>query len=140
MTENLLVLDTHIWIWAVNKESDKLSSQAIDAIEKADREQRLAVSAISVWEVGMLNAKGRITCNPDCFTWINQALSFPRLTLIPLTPKIAVLSSYLPGDIHGDPADRIIVATCLENRAMLLAKDQKLLAYSVAGPLIVIAG
>jgi PIN domain nuclease of toxin-antitoxin system len=139
MAENLLVLDTHIWIWAVNKESDKLSSQAIDAIEKADREQRLAVSAISVWEVGMLNAKGRITCNPDCLTWIDHALSFPRLTLIPLTPKIAVLSSYLPGDIHGDPADRIIVATCLENGAILLTKDQKLLAYSVAGPLIVIA-
>jgi len=140
MSSNLLLLDTHIWIWAVNKNLDRLSDIAISVINEADREQRLAVSAISVWEVGMLESKGRITCTPDCLTWINQALSFPHLTLIPLTPRIAVLSSRLPGEIHGDPADRIIAATCLDLEATLLTKDQKLLAYGENSPLKVFSG
>jgi PIN domain nuclease of toxin-antitoxin system len=59
MTENLLVLDTHIWIWAVNKESDKLSSQAIDAIEKADREQREEVHAQAGKSYNLPNTHGQ---------------------------------------------------------------------------------
>jgi len=140
MSSDLLLLDTHIWIWAVNKELSKLSNLAIDIINEADRNKTLAVSAISVWEVGMLDAKGRIVCTPDCLTWITEALSFPRLTLIPLTPRIAVLSSHLPGEIHGDPADRIIAATCLELGARLLTKDQKLIAYGEKSPFKVVAG
>jgi PIN domain nuclease of toxin-antitoxin system len=77
MSQNLLLLDTHIWIWAINKEVDRLSVTALNTIAQAEFSQTLAISAISVWEVGMLEAKGRITCTPDCSTWINQALSFP---------------------------------------------------------------
>ncbi|MEB3228962.1 MAG: type II toxin-antitoxin system VapC family toxin [Synechocystis sp.] len=140
MNVDLLVLDTHIWIWAVNKELDKLSNSAIQAINEAEKQRKLAVSAISVWEVSMLEAKGRIALTPDCLTWVNEVLSFPHLTLIPLTPEIAVFSSRLPGEIHGDPADRIIAATCLTLSARLLTKDQKLLAYSENSPLQVITG
>lgn len=140
MSQKLLLLDTHIWIWAVNKEIDKLSATAIEAITQAESSQSLAVSAISVWEVGMLDAKGRITCNPDCSTWVNKALSFPGLKFIPLTPSIAILSSRLPGEIHGDPADRILAATCLQLNATLLTKDKKLLAYGAASYIRVIPG
>lgn len=70
MSQNLLLLDTHIWIWAINKEVDRLSVTALNTIAQAEFNQTLAISAIFVWKVGMLDAKGRITCNPDCSTWI----------------------------------------------------------------------
>jgi PIN domain nuclease of toxin-antitoxin system len=140
MSQNLLLLDTHIWIWAINKEIDELSVTALNAIAKAESSRTLAISAISVWEVGMLDAKGRITCTPDCSTWVDQALSFPGLTFIPLTPAIAIQSSRLPGEIHGDPADRILVATCLQMNATLLTKDRKLLAYGADSHITVIPG
>ena len=77
----------------------------------------------------MLEAKGRIRLGSPCQQWVEEALATPGLTLVPLTPEIALDSSRLPGDFHGDPADRIIVATARRLGARLLTRDEKLLAY-----------
>lgn len=128
-----LLLDTHIWIWAMTGDLPRLSDNHLAAIANAEKERRLAISAISVWEVGMLEAKGRIDLGGDCQTWIDKALSFPGLVLIPLTPNIAIQSSRLPGEIHGDPADRILAATARSTDRILLTKDHKLLDYGEQG-------
>lgn len=90
------------------------------------------LSVISVWEVALLDAKGRITLSMDCAAWVRQALATPGLTLAPLTPEIAIQSTRLPGILHGDPADRLIVATARAHGAVLMTKDRKLLAYGRA--------
>ena len=77
----------------------------------------------------MLEAKGRIRLSSPCGQWVEEALATPGLTLVPLTPEIALDSSRLPGDFHGDPADRIIAATARRMGARLLTRDEKLLAY-----------
>jgi len=77
----------------------------------------------------MLEAKGRIQLGSPCEQWVREALSTPGLTLIPLTPEIALDSSRLPGPFHGDPADRIIVATARGVGARLLTRDEKLVEY-----------
>jgi PIN domain nuclease of toxin-antitoxin system len=46
-----------------------------------------------------------------------------------ITPEIAVDSSRLPGDFHGDPADRILVATARSLGVPLLTRDRKLVEY-----------
>jgi PIN domain nuclease of toxin-antitoxin system len=130
MTSDLLILDTHIWIWAINGEIARLSSEALEAIEIASQKNQLGVSAISVWEVGMLESKGRIQCGNVCLDWVRDALSAPGLRLIPLTPEIAIESSRLPGGLHGDPADRILAATSRIMKATLVTKDLKLLEYA----------
>jgi PIN domain nuclease of toxin-antitoxin system len=66
MTRNLLILDTHIWIWAINGEIARLSTEGLEAIEIASQNNQLGVCAISVWEVGMLESKGRIQCGKVC--------------------------------------------------------------------------
>jgi PIN domain nuclease of toxin-antitoxin system len=68
-----------------------------------------------------------------CETWVRNALATPGLILAPLTPEIAIASTRLPGDLHGDPADRLIVATARVHGATLMTKDSKLLAYGRAG-------
>ena len=77
----------------------------------------------------MLEAKGRIRFWMDCMDWVDQALAAPGISLVPLTPEIAIASSRLPGGFHGDPADRIIVATAREMDAALITRDRKILAY-----------
>ena len=60
---------------------------------------------------------------------MNQELKYPGIQLIQLDPDIAVLSTRLPGDLHGDPADRIIAATCMKLNIPLLTKDKRLQAW-----------
>jgi len=67
--------------------------------------------------------------------WVEDALSAPglSLSLIPLTPEIAIKSTRLPGNFHGDPADRILAATTQVMNAVLVTCDRKLLDYGKQG-------
>jgi PIN domain nuclease of toxin-antitoxin system len=130
MTSDLLILDTHIWLWAINGNVDRLSSEGLKAIEIASQNNQLGVCAISVWEVGMLESKGRVQLGKVCLDWVRDALSAPGLRLLSLTPEIAIESSRLPGRLHGDPADRILAATSRILKATLVTKDLKLLDYA----------
>jgi PIN domain nuclease of toxin-antitoxin system len=136
--ERILLLDTHVWLWLLSGERG-LKRSALAAIEGAARRGLIRVSAISIWEVAMLESKGRIRLAKDCLAWINEALSAPGLSLVPLTPEIAVESSRLPGTFHGDPADRILVATARLQAAVLLTRDERILAYGKEKHLSVMA-
>ena len=103
----MIMLDTHAWIWW-NNESPELPKSVIENIEKSDS---IGVSVISCWEVAMLVAKKRIGFTMDIQDWINLALERPKIQLVPIDAKIAVLATRLPGALHGDPVDRLIAAT-----------------------------
>jgi PIN domain nuclease of toxin-antitoxin system len=60
---------------------------------------------------------------------IEQALSYPGVLLLDLTPRIAVASTELPGSFHRDPADQIIVATARVHGLPLLTSDERILNY-----------
>jgi PIN domain nuclease of toxin-antitoxin system len=78
----------------------------------------------------MLVAKGRLGLSMDVQVWIDLALQRPKVILLPLTPEIAVLATRLPGNFHGDRADRLIVASCLLHQAALVSKDEKIQQWS----------
>jgi PIN domain nuclease of toxin-antitoxin system len=134
-----LLLDTHIWLWLANGDT-QLSSSSRQLIKTAAENQTIFISAISVWEVAMLAAKGRIQLNPSCPYWIKQALAPACITLLPLSPEISIESCYLPGAIHSDPADRMLIASARIEQLFLLTKDEKLLNYGQAGYVNVIEG
>ena len=123
----MIVIDTHIWIWWVNGSPNLKPSQLHQLI--ANQSQGIGISVISCWEVAMLVEKGRITLTFAVADWVNQALQYPGVRLLPLTPRIAVESTQLPGTFHQDPADRIIVATARTHNCKLLTVDSKILAY-----------
>lgn len=81
----------------------------------------------------MLVSKNRIKLEGNTLDWINKALSAPGTTLCPLTPDIAYDSVNLPGDFHGDPADRMIVSSARILNGTLVTFDKKILEYSEAG-------
>jgi PIN domain nuclease of toxin-antitoxin system len=110
----------------------------LGAIRQTAGSGSLLVSAISVWELGMFEAKGRIRLKPSCEEWVREALATPGLALAPITPEIALESSRLPGPFHGDPADRIIVATARKMGAQLMTRDRKLIQYGRKGHLAIL--
>lgn len=131
--EQLLLLDTHVLLWFALGNTDRLGERTRRQIRDAAHDGNLAISAITPWEIGMLEAKGRITLGAPCETWIARALQLPGLRLIGLTPEIAVASSRLPGTFHPDPADRILVATARAHDATLVTADERIIAYADAG-------
>ena len=133
------LLDTHIWIWWMIGADPLRSFPARERIARAIDEESARVSVISLWEVGMLEAHKRISLTVDVETWTRQALSSPGLSLAPLTPDIALASSRLPGEIHGDPADRMLIATARSLGATLVTRDHRILEYSQAGHVTTLA-
>jgi len=127
------LLDTHIWVWLLNGDSQIKQSGVFSPIIGASRKNALYVSTISIWEVAMLEAKGRITFSTGLASWINDALSAPGLQVVQLLPDISIDSTHLPGQFHGDPADRIIVATARFLKCPLITADGKILAYAKEG-------
>jgi len=129
----LLLLDTHVWLWFALGDTERLATPVRKRIVAATHGGTLVVSAISVWEIGMLEAKGRIVLGMPCEKWVTTALTLPGLRLIGLEPEIAIASSHLPGEIHGDPADRILAATARARDAVLATADERLVEYGKAG-------
>ena len=131
---NMTLLDTHVLVWLLSGNS-RLGVQARPLIQQAAEENTLLVSAITPWEIAMLVSKGRLALDRDVGEWVKTALALPGIRLEPLSPEIAIASTRLPGTIHADPADRIIVATVRQVGAVLLTEDQRLLDYGAAGHL-----
>jgi PIN domain nuclease of toxin-antitoxin system len=121
----VIVLDTPTWIWRAS-DPKRLTTSARRALDEAER---ALVCAISVWEVAMLVAKRRIRLDRPVEQWVDIALALPGIQLAALEPAIAVRSTKLPGEFHPDPADRMIVATALENAASIVTPDERIRSY-----------
>ena len=125
-----LLLDTHIWFWLVTGH-ERLAQNAVllKAIELAADRGRLWLSAISVWEIAMLEVKGRLQLGRRCESWMAEALEKSRIRLAPLDPTVSILSTRLEGFFYADPADRMIAATAIDNGWRLVTADQRLGEY-----------
>jgi PIN domain nuclease of toxin-antitoxin system len=121
----LIVLDTHVWVWW-NSSPEKLSTRARQLIRDAEE---VGVSAISPWEVSMLVAKGRLRLDRDVLVWVEEALKEVGISLLAISPRIAVTAGSLEG-LHGDPADRLIVATAMETSSVLVSKDSGIRSFA----------
>ncbi len=123
----MIVLDTHIWVWWVNGD-ERLSRSQIEVIG-ANEGDVIGVSAISCWEIAKLVEKKRLEFSLPLQRWFDNALRYPGVRLLELTPDIAVESTNLPGELHADPADQIIVATARINDCPLITSDSRILSY-----------
>jgi PIN domain nuclease of toxin-antitoxin system len=67
---------------------------------------------------------------PDPKTWFARMMAGPAIKEAAVTPEIALDASYLPGDLHGDPADRLIIATARHLGAAIVTRDSRIVVYS----------
>ncbi|HVZ69637.1 MAG TPA: type II toxin-antitoxin system VapC family toxin [Rhizomicrobium sp.] len=117
-------------------DNEWLKPQAIEAIDtSSDQGRPVYLSPITAWEIGLLAKKGRFKSSLTPRRWLDRLLSFREIALCELTSEVLLESSFLPGDLHRDPADRIIAATAREYGYTVITRDRALLDYAAAGHL-----
>ena len=133
------LLDTHAWVWLVEGKKELEGNPLIYELETAAEESRLSVASISMWEIAMLESKGRIGFRIPCLQWIREAIQIPGLSIVSISAEIAADSAGLPGVFHGDPADRLIVAGTRSIGGTLVTRDRAILEYAKQGYLLAAA-
>jgi PIN domain nuclease of toxin-antitoxin system len=119
----LILLDTHALVWAVS-DSKRLSRPAASAIRRARTSGGLAVSAITVWEIASLLAKGRVRAHGTLEASIQLFLE--GIAVRPITAEISALGATFPEEYSNDPADRITGGTARAEGLALITHDEKI--------------
>jgi len=122
----MLLLDTHVLVW-LDEGNPRLGTKALQAINQALAAGQLGMASISFWEIAMLVEKGRLDIRMELDVWRLELLHNGLLDM-PLESSTALKAGQLQ-DFHGDPADRMIVATALEHAAALVTADRKILDW-----------
>jgi PIN domain nuclease of toxin-antitoxin system len=123
------ILDTHIFLWLLTGDT-RLSEQNLGLIEhRVASGGRICLSTISIWEIAMLESKGRIQLTQPLDRWISTALELSSANVLELSREILIDSCRLPGDFHADPADRMIVSTSRISNIPLITQDDRILHY-----------
>ncbi len=123
----MLLLDTHVLVW-LDEGNSRLGKTALEAINESLINSQLGVATISFWEVAMLIDQQRLTIQTELADWRFELLQAGLLE-IPLRGTTAIQASQLPL-FHGDPADRMIVATAIESEAILMTADERILSWT----------
>ena len=119
----MILLDTHVLVW-LTSEPAKLSKYASSAIRRASRGGGVAISAITLWELGWLASHGRLQLTGTVEAYLEEVSS--RVAVLPITTKVAALANLFSTDYSSDPCDRIIGATALAEGVALITKDEKI--------------
>ena len=117
-----VLLDTHVWVWWLTSDPRLSVSERRGLDDEAAREQ-IRLSAVSMWEAQMLHAKGRLVLPLPFGEWLRRAVDPRVLTVAPLDVGVVLALDLLPASLHGDPADRLIVATARANAWPLATHD-----------------
>ena len=81
---DLLLLDTHVWLWLVAGSAD-LSTEARLTMDEAAAAGTLRIAAISLCEVALLASRGRIVLGKSIGPWLEEALADPGPVIDPLS-------------------------------------------------------
>ena len=119
----MLVLDTCVLVFDA-LEPERLTREGRTLIADAERAGDLACCDISLWEIAMLVAHGRLDPGMPVRDFLRCLTTARRLDVLPVTVEIAARSVELPLD--GDPADRLVAATTVVHRGRLLTSDRRL--------------
>ena len=133
----MLLLATHAILWLDN--GDRLSAAAHQAIRRAAPAGGVLVSPVSAWEIGLLVSKNRLALDLEPVAWFRRLLRVAGIRLTPFTVEVAAGCPLLPEPFHGDPVDRMLVATARECGVPLVTRDRRILDYARSGVIRTIA-
>jgi PIN domain nuclease of toxin-antitoxin system len=120
----MILLDTHVLVW-LDQGSELLGKRARRMIEQSHQKEEVAIASVSFWEIGMLIEKGRLAFEGSLTQWRVSLLTSGFVEL-PADGNIALAAASLK-EFSGDPVDRMISATALNQEARLVTADDRLL-------------
>jgi PIN domain nuclease of toxin-antitoxin system len=123
--ESMILLDTHALVWWVSG-IEPLSVKARRAVADALRRGPVYASAISLLEIAAASRRGRLVLGVPIEKWLDDLSALPELRLEPVSADIARQAGLLGEGMHGDPIDRIIVATARILKVRLVTADNRL--------------
>jgi PIN domain nuclease of toxin-antitoxin system len=126
----VILLDTHILLWLCLQPT-RLSRRAAAAIRNAVSSGGLAIASISLWEIAMLIALGRLSPRGTPEAWMAELIRASGVVVKEITPAVAVLSTQFPDSFSHDPADRLIGATARADGLVLVTRDEKMRGSSL---------
>ncbi len=118
-----LLLDTHVALW-VFASPQLLKPEVRSAV--TEPRNTVMVSAISVWEVEVKRALGKLDA-PEGFAALCVDRGFDPLDV---TFRHAEVAGALPLH-HTDPFDRMLVAQAISENLEFVTKDRAMSAYDV---------
>jgi PIN domain nuclease of toxin-antitoxin system len=121
----MIVADTHVIVWNALR-SDKLSKKAKKAISVANEGDGIIFCEISLWEIAMLIKKGRLSVDVGYQEFVGLVSESNKYVFQGITPAIAELSADFLSRGNKDPADAIIAATSIVQKAELVTADKVL--------------
>lgn len=127
----MIVLDTHVLIWAMQDDA-ALGRKAAALIEATARTDSILIPVMCAWEVALIEKRGKVVFPGGALRWFRRVFDAPAFVVAPLDPEIAVESVRMDWE-HRNPADRIMVATAKHWNMPLVTADEKILAYAAAG-------
>jgi PIN domain nuclease of toxin-antitoxin system len=121
-----LLLDTHVWVWAV-EDLRRLGRKTRAALQSS-RNTR-SICAVSALEIAQLIWSGDMTFQIPVTEWVSRSLEELRADWLPITVTTAIEAYQLPEPFHRDPADRQIVACARLHELTLVTADERILAW-----------
>ena len=118
-----LLLDTHALLWWLAGGQD-LSPEARQAIAEGSTE--VHVSAATVWEIGIKQARGKLRAPAGLLEEIERH----RFRLLPIEGMHALAAAGLP-PVHHDPFDRMLVAQARVEGLQVVTRDPAIAAYGI---------
>ena len=119
----MIVADTQVIIWDALK-PELLSPRAKKAIREANRLDGIIFCEISLWEIAMLMKKRRLSVDVNYQEFIRLVSDSNNYIFKGINPQIAELTTHLFSTTNKDPADRIISATSIIEKANLVTSDK----------------
>jgi PIN domain nuclease of toxin-antitoxin system len=126
----VILLDTHIWIWAVEGDTRRIGRRSRTLLTRAESQNGLRISTATIFEVAALHASGRLRLVRPLEQWIDEALARPALHVSLLPVTVAIDAGTIPPAALPDPLDRILVATARHLDAALMTSERTILHYA----------
>ncbi len=122
----VIILDTHIWIWFITQEFERFPAHWREVIETSEV---VGISPVSCYEVALAQQRGRLQLPCTVELWLQEALEPSGIVLFAITAQIAYQAVNL-SPVHKDPFDRLIISTALIYQAKLASIDGLFSQYS----------
>lgn len=124
---SLVLLDTHILVWS-QEQPARLGKKTQRLL--LDPSHSLLVSAISALEIARLASLTQLSFTTPPASWFDNAVAALGARVVEVSTAVCFEAYGLSGELHKDPADRMIIATARLFDATLVTADERLLRFA----------